>query len=63
MKGQNRLFNERMFLIDPTDGSLIKEWEFEERVKLHPLYFNEMLFIGIDRGELLTYKLVREHGE
>lgn len=52
--------NQKVLFLDPNDGSLIKQWEFEERVKLHPVYFNDFLYIGLDRGEILAYRLISE---
>jgi len=50
--------NERLLFINPSNGSLLKTIEYESRVKLNPVYFDNMLYIGIDRGELLAYKCV-----
>lgn len=52
--------NQKVLFLDPKDGSLIKQWKFEERVKLHPVYFNGFLYIGLDRGEILAYRLISE---
>lgn len=50
--------NEKLLFINPMDGNIVKTMEYEARVKFHPVYYNKMLYVGIDRGELLAYKCV-----
>ncbi|RJP59573.1 MAG: hypothetical protein C4543_06445 [Ignavibacteriales bacterium] len=51
--------NGKLLFIDTDNGNIVKTIEYESRVKLHPAYFDDKLYIGIDRGELLVYQLVR----
>lgn len=52
--------NRKLIFLNPFTGELIKTMEFDSRVKMHPTYFNDILYVGIDRGELLAYKLIFE---
>ena len=50
----------QVLFFDAETGELEKTLHYEARVKLHPTYFNDYLYIGVDRGELFAYKLIRE---
>ncbi len=50
--------NRKLLFINPQSGEIIRTMEFDGRVKLHPVYFNKTLYVGVDRGELYAYKCV-----
>lgn len=48
--------NEKIIFVDPLNGEILKTWNYDTRVKMTPVYFEDKLYVGIDRGELLVYK-------
>ncbi len=46
----------KIFFIEKSNGNILNELNYERRVKLSPFYFNNILMIGIDRGELIAYE-------
>lgn len=52
-------FNKKVYLINPSNGMVIKTIKFDTRVKLSPVYFNDMIFLGADRGQIYAYKIFR----
>lgn len=47
--------NEKVYLIDIEKGSIHKQLIFNERVKLTPVYFDNTIYIGTDRGIIYAY--------
>ena len=50
--------NRKLLFINPQSGEIIRTIEYDGRVKLHPVYFDKTLYVGVDRGELYAYKCV-----
>ena len=48
----------RLYLIDKSNGKTIKTYLLKGRTKLSPVYFDNLLFIGYDLGELRAYEFV-----
>ncbi|GAB6281479.1 MAG: hypothetical protein STSR0008_02190 [Ignavibacterium sp.] len=46
-----------IFFIDKNNGNTLNELNYKTRVKLSPFYYNNILIIGIDRGELIAYQI------
>jgi outer membrane protein assembly factor BamB len=51
-------FNKKVYFINPSLGLIVKTYEFERRVKLSPVLYDEILFLGTDRGEIFAYQTV-----
>jgi len=45
-----------LLFIDSSTGNEVRRIEFEKRVKLTPLFYNNLLFIGLDDGEIYVYE-------
>lgn len=50
--------NKRILFIDLDDGTLKSTFNFENRVKLTPIFYNKFLIIGVDDGKIMAYKRV-----
>ncbi|MEG8947427.1 PQQ-binding-like beta-propeller repeat protein [Rosettibacter firmus] len=48
-------YNRKIYFINPFDGRILKTINYEARLKLTPVYFDGILFFGIDR-RILAYK-------
>jgi hypothetical protein len=48
--------NEKFYFVDVQNGNIKKTYTVDGRVKLSPVIFRNMLFIGYDRGELEAYE-------
>ena len=48
--------NRKVHFINVDNGTIEKEFEYDRRVKMTPVFFNDRLYIGIDRGTLFAYK-------
>lgn len=48
--------NEKVYLIDIEKGFIHKQLSFDERVKLTPVYFDNTIYIGTDRGIVYAYE-------
>ena len=49
----------KVHLLDPQNGTIKNILHFDERIRLTPIYYNGLIFIGTDRGELYAYKTIR----
>lgn len=43
-------------IISKEDGTLLNQIEFRGRVKMTPVYYNDMIYFGVDKGEIHAYK-------
>lgn len=51
--------NRKLYLMNTETGKIIKTLVFEERVRLSPVYYKNILIIGTDRGKVFAYESVR----
>lgn len=51
--------DKKVYLMDTETGRIIKTMIFEERVRLSPVYYKNILIIGTDRGKVFAYEAVR----
>lgn len=49
---------QKVHFIDKQNGQITKSMNFESRVKLSPVYTDNTLFLGEDRGNIYAYKFV-----
>ena len=47
---------QKVYLIDIEKGIIHKQLTFDERVKLTPVYFDNTIYIGTDRGIVYAYE-------
>lgn len=48
--------NKKLHFIDISDGKITKSMKFDYRVLTSPMFYNNKLFIGIDRGYFYAYR-------
>ncbi|MCX6167846.1 MAG: PQQ-binding-like beta-propeller repeat protein [Ignavibacteriales bacterium] len=48
--------NKKVYLISTVTGKIEKTYDFERRVKLSPVYYNGILYLGSDKGMINAYK-------
>lgn len=57
---KNRLvqpdLNRKVYLIDVSNGNIDKTLSFETRMKLSPVYYDGLLYLGADRGVINAYQ-------
>lgn len=51
-------FNKKVLFIDAQTGKIQKIYEFERRVKLSPVLYDGILYLGSDKGIINAYKTV-----
>ncbi len=51
-------FNKKVLFIDTQTGKIQKIYEFERRVKLSPVLYDGILYLGSDKGIINAYKTV-----
>lgn len=51
--------NRKVYLIDPVTGKIDKTMSFETRTKLSPVYYDGMIYLGADRGEINAYQVFK----
>jgi outer membrane protein assembly factor BamB len=56
-------FDENVRIIDKSTGNLVNTLKYDKRVKLNPVYFNDILFIGVDDGEIIAYESILKKSE
>jgi outer membrane protein assembly factor BamB len=49
--------NKKLYLINPHIGTVVNSIEFESRMKLSPVIFEDVLYLGSDRGQIFAYKI------
>lgn len=49
--------NKKLLVLDIQNGNLLNEISFERRVRTSPVYYNEKIYIGIDRNEIHAFKV------
>jgi len=49
--------NKKLHLINPHIGAIVKSIDYEGRVKLSPIIFDDILYLGSDRGQIFAYKI------
>lgn len=52
-------YNKKVLIINTITGDNIKSMEFDRRVKLTPVYYDEILYLGSDRGQIHAYKTTK----
>ena len=52
--------NKKVYLINIQSGKIEKTYEFEKRVKLSPVYYNGILYLGADKGIINAYTTVSD---
>jgi len=53
--------NKKIYFINPENGVIKKTLKFDTRLKLSPVYFDEYIFFGADRGQIFAYKTFRDN--
>lgn len=48
--------NKKVYMINPSLGLIIKTYEFDRRVKLTPILYDGIIYIGTDRGQIHAYQ-------
>lgn len=49
--------NRKVFFIDTNNGEITKTYDFERRVKLSPVYYDGILYLGVDKGIINAYQI------
>jgi len=49
--------NRKVFFIDTNNGEITKTYDFEKRVKLSPVYYDGILYLGVDKGIINAYQI------
>lgn len=52
--------NKKVYLIDPATGKIDKTMSFETRTKLSPVYYDGLIYLGADRGEIYAYQTFKQ---
>ncbi len=53
--------NKKVYFINTKTGKIEKTYEFERRVKLSPVFYNGILYLGADRGIINAYQTFPEN--
>lgn len=48
--------NRSLLLIDKSNGEIVKKINYDQKVKMSPVFYNGIIYVGIDRGEIIAYK-------
>ncbi|MCX6173770.1 MAG: PQQ-binding-like beta-propeller repeat protein [Ignavibacteriales bacterium] len=49
--------NRKIYFIDTNSGEITKTYDFEKRVKLSPVYYDGILYLGADKGIINAYQI------
>jgi len=49
--------NRKIYFIDINSGEIAKTYDFEKRVKLSPVYYDGILYLGADKGIINAYQV------
>ncbi|MFA5804414.1 MAG: PQQ-binding-like beta-propeller repeat protein [Melioribacteraceae bacterium] len=49
--------NRKIYFIDTNNGEITKTYDFEKRVKLSPVYYDGILYLGADKGIINAYQI------
>jgi len=49
--------NRKIYFIDTNSGEITKAYDFEKRVKLSPVYYDGILYLGADKGIINAYQI------
>jgi len=49
--------NRKVFFIDTDNGEITKTYDYERRVKLSPVYYDGILYLGVDKGIINAYQI------
>jgi outer membrane protein assembly factor BamB len=44
--------------VDVETGEIVKQISVEKRLKMSPVYFNNTIYFGMDKGEILAFEIV-----
>ncbi len=50
-------------IIDKNSGELLNQLNFESRCRTTPIYYNDRIFFGVDKGEVYCYSFINEKSE
>ncbi len=50
-------YNKKLFMIDKGNGKILNTIEFEDKLRLAPFFYNDMLFLGTETGQLFAYEV------
>lgn len=53
--------NRKVYFINTQTGKIERRYEFERRVKLSPVFYDGILYLGVDRGIINAYKIFPEN--
>lgn len=53
--------NKKILFIDTQTGEIKKKYEFEKRVKLSPVLYDGILYLGSDKGIINAYKTITKY--
>jgi len=48
--------NKKLLIINKNDGKIIRSKTYNEKVKMSPVFYDNKIYVGIDRGEIMAYK-------
>jgi outer membrane protein assembly factor BamB len=49
--------NKKLLIINKQDGKIIRSKNYNEKVKMSPVFYDNKIYVGVDRGEIVAYKL------
>lgn len=49
-------FNKKVYVINKSLGTIVKTYDFERRLKLTPIYYDGIIYLGADRGEIHAFQ-------
>ncbi len=50
-------YNKRILFIDRNDGRIVNSISFEDKLKLSPFFYNDLIFFGTETGKLFAYEV------
>lgn len=49
-------FNKKIYVINKSLGTIVKTYDFDRRLKLTPIYYDGIIYLGADRGEIHAFQ-------
>ena len=48
--------NKSLLIINKSNGVIKNRVSYEQRVRMSPVFYRDMIFVGIDHGEIIAYR-------
>lgn len=51
--------NKKVYIIDHRTGEIVNELDFDNRVRMSPVFYRNKIYFGVDRGDIYSFRIKR----